>query len=131
MAAVDVEVGFGAGRGGRGIAYARIRGAAADHLLRVAFRMPREYAEAEVGYVALTAVAIALRKRRLKNVRLLVDDGELVEGLGGGEIAPAMVLPYVRLKCALNGFDGVRVSATVSSDLAQRARAEVALLPAA
>ncbi len=131
MAPVDVEVGFGAGHGGRGIAYARIHGSGADHLLRVGFRLPREYADGEVGYAALTAVTIALRKRRLKNVCLLVDDGELVEGLSGGEIAPAMVLPYVRLKCALNGFDDVRVSATVSSDLAQRARAEVALLPAA
>lgn len=131
MAPVEVEVGFGAGSGGRGIAYARIHGGTADHLLRVAFRMPREFADAEVGYAALTAVARALRKRRLKNVRLSVDDGGLVDGLSGGEIPPAMLLPYVRLKCALNGFDDVRVSATQTTDLAQRARAEVALLPAA
>ncbi|HEY1978323.1 MAG TPA: hypothetical protein VGG89_17350 [Candidatus Baltobacteraceae bacterium] len=131
MIPVEVEVGFGAGSGGRGIAYARIRGGAADQLLRVAFRVPRQFADAEVGYAALTAVARALRKRRLKNVRLAVDDPGLVDGLSGGEVPPPMVLPYVRLKCALNGFDDVRVSATPTNDLAQRARAEVALLPAA
>lgn len=131
MVPVEVEVGFGAGQGGRGIAYARIRGGAAEHLLRVAFKVRREFVEEEVGYAALTAVARALRKRRLANVRLAVDDAGLVDGLSGGEIPPAMVLPYVRLKCALNGFDDVRVSATQSTDLAQRARAEVALLPAA
>lgn len=124
-------MGFGAGQGGRGIAYARIRGGTAEHLLRVAFKVRREFVEEEVGYAALTAVARALRKRRLANVRLAVDDAGLVDGLSGGEIPPAMVLPYVRLKCALNGFDDVRVSATQSTDLAQRARAEVALLPAA
>ena len=132
MMPVEVEVGFGAGNGGRGIAYARIRGGAgSEQLLRVTFRVPRAFDDAEVGYAALTAVARALRKRRLKNVRLAVDDSGLVDGLSGGEIPPAIVLPYVRLKCALNGFDDVRVSATQTNDLAQRARAEVALLPAA
>lgn len=131
MVPVEVEVGYGAGHGGRGIAYVRIRGGAAEHLMRIAFRMRREFDEGEVGYAALTAVARALRKRRLTNVRLAVDDAALVEGLSGAEIPAAMVLPYVRLKCALNGFDDVRVNATPTTDLAQRARAEVALLPAA
>lgn len=131
MLPVEVEIGFGAATGGRGIAYARIRNGAADHLLRVTFTVRREFAEAEVGYAALTAVARALRKRRLKSVRLAVDDAAVVDALSGGEIPAAMVLPYVRLKCALNGFDDVRVSAIQTNDLAQRARAEVALLPAA
>ncbi|HZY98455.1 MAG TPA: hypothetical protein VFE36_02690 [Candidatus Baltobacteraceae bacterium] len=131
MVPVQVDVGFGAERGGRGIAYARIRDGSAEHLLRVAFRIRREFTDDEVGYVALTAVAQALRKRRLKKVRLTVDDVPLVDGLRGGEIPPNMVLPYVRLKCVLNGFDDVRVSAAQPGDLAQRARAEVALLPAA
>lgn len=131
MVPVKVEVGFGAGSGGRGIAYARIHGSAADHLLRVAFKVPRQFADAEAAYAAITAVARVLRKRRIKAVRLSIEDGGLVDGLNGGEISPAMVLPYVRLKCALNGFDDVKVSATQPNDLAQRARAEVALLPAA
>jgi len=131
MVPVQVDVGFGAERGGRGIAYARIRDGAAEHLLRVAFKMRREFTDDEVGYAALTAVARTLRKRRLSKVRLSVDDFALVQSLGGGEIAPNMVLPYVRLKCALNGFEHVRVSAAKPGDLAQRARAEVALLPAA
>lgn len=131
MLPVQVDVGFGAERGGRGIAYARIHDGASEHLLRVAFRMPREFADDEVGFAALTAVARTLRKRRLKTVRLTVDDPALVRSLGGEEIAPNMVLPYVRLKCALNGFEDVRVSAAQPGDLAQRARAEVALLPAA
>jgi hypothetical protein len=131
MAPVDVEVGFGAGPGGRGIAYARIRAAGAEHLLRVAFRLRRGFADGEVGYAAVTAVARALHKRRLKDVRLAVDDAELVEGLSGAEISQTVVLPYVRLKCALNGFDDVKVSVANSGELTQRARAEVALLPAA
>jgi hypothetical protein len=131
MVSADVEVGFGAGRGGQGIAYARIRSGGGEHLLRVAFKLRRQFTDAEVGYSAVTAVVRALHKRRLKNVRLAVDDVELVDGLRGAEIPQAMVLPYVRLKCALNGFDGVSVNAAQSGDLAQRARAEVALLPAA
>ena len=131
MASVDVEVGFGAGRGGRGIAYARIRTGAAEHLLRIGFSLRSGFADREVGYAALTAVARALRKRRLKNVRLSVDDADLVDGLSGSEIPETMVLPYVRLKCSLNGFDDVIVSAAQPGDLTQRARAEVALLPAA
>jgi len=130
MVPVQVEVGFGAAVGGRGIAYARIRGAA-EHLLRVTFKLRPAFADAEVGYAALTVVARALRKRRLTNVRLAVDDAGLIDGLSGGEIEPAMVLPYVRLKCALNGFERVELSAAPATDLAQRARAEVALLPAA
>jgi hypothetical protein len=76
-------------------------------------------------------VARTLCKRRLRRIRLAIDDAGLVAGLNGGDVPETMVLPYVRLKCALNGFEEVEVSAVHSGDLAQRARAEVALLPAA
>jgi len=132
MAPVEVEIGFAAAEGdGRGIAYARLRASAVQQLLRVGFRMRAGFAEGEIGYAALTAVAQALRKRGLKSVALGVDDWALVSGLSGGDIPEAAVLPYVRLKCALNRFDEVKVTAVQPGDLAQRARAEVALLPAA
>jgi hypothetical protein len=131
MLPVDVEVGFAADERGHGIVYARIRDGRAEQLLRVGYRVRREFAGHEAGYAALTAVAKTLRKRGLRRVCLAVDDAAVVAALAGGELPEAMVLPYVRLKCALNGFDDVRVSAMEPGDLAQRARAEVALHPAA
>jgi hypothetical protein len=128
---VDVEVGFAAGERGHGIAYARIHRDGAEHLLRVTFRLRPEFRERETGYAALTSVIQALGKRGLRRVRLAVDDVELVHELAGAEVPEAMVLPYVRLKCALNRLDDVKVSAAQSGDLSQRARAEVALNPAA
>ena len=130
MVAVEVAVGFAAGMRGQGIAYARIHGSA-EHLLRVAFRMRPGFGDDEVGYAALTAVARTLRRRGLKNLRLAVDDDAIVAALNGGDVPEAVVIPYVRLKCALNGFDEVRVTVAQAGDLAQRARAEAALLPAA
>ena len=127
--AIQVAVGCAADPRGSGIAYARIAGRAGQHLLRVPFLAERSApAERGAGYAALTAVARALRERGVGRVRFLLDDPSLLADLAGrGSLPDALVLSYVRLRCALNQFSDVGFAAIASGDLTQRARAEVAL----
>ena len=77
-------------------------------------------------------VARALRERNVGRVRFLLDDPALLADVTERTNVPdALVLAYVRLRCALNQFRDVRFALAPSGDLAQRARAEVALHVAA
>jgi hypothetical protein len=88
--------------------------------------------EREVGYAALTAVTQALRARGFGRIRFALDDRALIDDLGEHRDLPeAIVLPYVRLRCALNQLEDFSLELAAESDLAQRARAEVALNVAA
>lgn len=129
---VHAEVGFAAGSGGRGVAYARVHRGASEQLLRVGFRLRSGFCAREIGYAAVTEIARALQRRGVRNAALAIDDAALVSELANrADVADPMVLPYVRLKCVLNGFEGVALTANDSPELSQRARAEVALHTAA
>lgn len=133
---LDGTVGYAANERGSGVAYIR----STKGLMRVPFRCKRVAGldGREVGYAALRAVLHALRTWGVNRVRLAVDDARLVEELAERRDVPApMVLPYVRLRCALNEFDHATVERGASPDelgvteLTQRAQAEAALLDAA
>lgn len=127
----EAHVGFAADALGEGIVYARVRSATGARLLRLPFRVARypSLTEREVGYAALTAVASTLHERGITRVGFLVGDEALVRDLAEHREVPApLVLPYVRLRCALNRFDEFGVAAAgESAELQARARAEVAL----
>jgi hypothetical protein len=133
--AVDTAVGYATDERGSGIAYARVRAAAGEHLLRVPFQVARTSAlrERRAGYAALTAISQALHDWGVGRVRFALDDAALIDDLTGRrDVPPGIVLPYVRLRCTLNQFDDFTLDgAAVESDLAQRARAEIALNAAA
>lgn len=131
--AVEAAVGCAADERGYGVAYARVAVPARRHLLRVPFRVEAAAdRERAVAYAALTAVARTLRSRGVARVRFLVADGALLGDLQGRRSVPdALVLPYVRLRCALNQFDDAVFAPDETGDLTQRARAEVALSVAA
>jgi hypothetical protein len=127
---VEAAIGYAVGRRGRGLAYARLTGRGVQNLLRLPFRIARPALRNERvgGYTALTVVARALRDRGIQRVRLLLSDATLVEEISNRrELADALVLPYVRLRCALNTLAGYDVAVGATDDLTQRARAEVAL----
>lgn len=129
--AFEAHVGFAADVRGKGIAYARLRSTTGTRLLRLSFRVKRypSLVEREVAYAALTAVASSLQERGIARATFHVGDEQLVRDLAEHRALPAaLVLPYVRLRCALNRFDEFAVAdAGESADLAARARAEVAL----
>jgi hypothetical protein len=82
--------------------------------------------EREVGYAALTAVAAMLAERKITKVHFRIGDAELVRDLSKHRDVPApLVLPYVRLGCALNRFASFVLDAGEDADLDGRARAEV------
>ena len=124
-----VALGYAAGERGTGIAYLRLT----DVLLRVKFRASgADRAERAAGYAALTAAAQALRARGIDRVRFAIGDAELIEDLASHRAVPdGLVLPYVRLRCALNQLDAFELERESQDDLAQRARAEVAMHVAA
>jgi hypothetical protein len=130
---IDAEIGYAADPRGGGVAYARVSTADAEHLLRVPFRAGRtSLPERAAGYAALTAVTRALHARGRGRIRFALDDVALIEDLAGRRTVPeALVLPYVRLRCALNQLEDFSVEPSAEGDLAQRARAEVALNVAA
>jgi hypothetical protein len=102
-------------------------------LLRVPFRAGRTaLPDRAAGYAALTAVTRALRAKGRGRIRFALDDSALVEDLAGRRPVPdALVLPYVHLRCSLNQLEDFSVEFIAPGDLAQRARAEVALNVAA
>ena len=131
---IDAVVGYAASDRGDGIAYIRAGGESGERLARVGFRVKRstDLEGREVGYAALNAVLRALRGWGVRRVRLTVEEYHLVEALASRQDVPgAIVLPYVRLRCALNAFDAGDIVLGAESDLTQRARAEVAMFAAA
>lgn len=131
---VEAAVAHAAGEDGRGVAYARVGSGADEFLLRLSFGVVETSAlrQREAGYAALTAVVRALCKRGARRIRLRVDDAALIADLGGHRDVPSpIVMPYVRLRCALNQLDDVQLHLAADADLAQRARAEAALNVAA
>lgn len=133
--AIDARLGYAADRNGRGIAYVRLGSAAGERLVRVPFRVQRFAGldAREVGYAALTAVAALLQDRGLTDAAFHVSDEQFVGDVNEHRDVPlVLVIPYVRLGCALNRFASFRLACSPDAeDLVQRARAEVALLEAA
>jgi hypothetical protein len=134
---LDAALGYAADERGYGVAYARLTTPGGEHLLRVSFRLGRGQAGSEyqrvAGYAALTAIAGELRRRGVESATFTLEDAQLVEDVTTHRPVPApIVLPYVRLRCALNTFDRYALQVgNGAGDLAARARAEVALNVAA
>ena len=131
---VQVQLGYAADRLGEGIAYARLTTRAGARLVRVAFRVQRfeGLGGREIGYAALTAVATMLRERGLERAAFVLTDGDLVaDCTAHRNVAPPLVLPYVRLGCALNRFAEYQLCEGEDPDLEARARAELLLHTAA
>jgi hypothetical protein len=131
---VRVQLGYTADRLGEGIAYARLTTRAGERLVRVAFRVQRfpGLDEREISYAALTAVAGMLCERGLTGVLFVLADAELVaDCTTRRSVPPPLVLPYVRLRCALNRFVAYELHAGADPDLEGRARAELVLHTAA
>jgi len=126
---IEAPLGFAATRGGNGVAYARLRSAGSERLIRVPFQVQRcaGLEEREVGYAALDAVASHLRERGVRRVRFLVADGQLVDDVRlRREVPPPIVLPYVRLGCTLNRFERCELRRSGGdADLTRRAQAEL------
>jgi hypothetical protein len=131
--AVEAAIGYAADRRGNGVAYARIHRRGSEHLLRIPFRFGAgALPERQVGYAALGAVVRALLARGVERIRFGLDDAMLVDDLARRRSVPdAIVLAYVRLRCALNQLEDFSVGIADTGDLVARARAEVALNVAA
>lgn len=131
---MQAQLGYAADDLGNGIAYARLATRTGERLVRVAFRVKRlaGLGGREVAYGALAAVASMLAERGVKSVRLHIPDEELVlDVMEHRDVAPALVIPYVRLGCALNRFASYTVVHGEDPDLDARARAELFINSAA
>jgi hypothetical protein len=138
--AIDAHLGYAADRNGRGVAYIRLAVQRAqddrgEALVRVPFRAQRFAGldAREVGYAAMTAVADLLHARGISVASFRIADEQLIDDVNQHRDVPLpLVIPYVRLRCALNRFTQFSLEASVdAADLIQRARAEVALHEAA
>ncbi len=136
---VQVQLGYAADKVGNGVAYARLCSRTGERLVRAAFRVQLLQAAQDdtvvarlISYAALAAVATLLSERNIDRAAFLVPDEALVRDRNEHRDVPSpIVLPYVRLGCALNRFKGYTLELGNDPDLAQRARAEVALNHAA
>ncbi|HUA09633.1 MAG TPA: hypothetical protein VMA98_10185 [Candidatus Acidoferrales bacterium] len=131
---MQVQLGYAADRLGEGIAYARLTTRAGERLVRVAFRVQRfeGLCGREIAYAALTAVATMLRERGLERASFALSDADLVADCNEHrDVPPPLVLPYVRLGCALNRFAAYALRVNGDPDLEARARAELVLHSAA
>ncbi|HTV91409.1 MAG TPA: hypothetical protein VMG98_01700 [Verrucomicrobiae bacterium] len=131
---VQAELGYAADGLGEGVAYARLATRTGERLVRVAFRVQRfeGLGGREIGYAALTAMATMLRERGIERASFGLADAELVADCNQRrDVAPPLVLPYVRLRCALNRFAAYALRAGGDPDLEARARAELVLHTAA
>lgn len=136
---VQVQLGYAADGVGNGVAYARLCSRTGERLVRAAFRVPTlRQAQDEsirqrlVGYGALSAIATLLAEHGIDRVAFLVPDETLVRDRNEHrDVPPPIVLPYVRLGCALNRLKAYTLGSGDDPDLVQRARAEVALNHAA
>jgi hypothetical protein len=132
-----VTVGFAAGNGGEGVAYAALRAAnGRESIVRVGFRC-RPLAALrgrDIAYAALAAVAEDLLRRDLRDVAFRIDDSELPVDLAARRALPAaLTVAYVALRCKLNRFRAATVAFAdgAARDVTARARAEVSLNVAA
>lgn len=135
---VQVQLGYAADGVGNGVAYARLSSRTGERLVRAAFRVPLRQAHDDtirhrlVSYGALTSIAGLLSDRGIDRVSFLVPDANLVSDRNEHrDVPPPIVLPYVRLGCALNRFKSYALAFGDDPDLVHRARAEVVLNPAA
>lgn len=120
-------VGYAAGAK-TGVAYVRLSGPQPDSILRLPFDLSKTGGPAprEAGYAAVIAAVRALHRRGIRRLNLRVNDAALVADLSAHrEVPQAVVLPYVRLRCALNQFDAVELESGADDDLTQRAKAEI------
>jgi hypothetical protein len=128
--AADVLVGFAHDGSGRGIAYAAIANGSGRGVMRIPFNAGREF-----GYAAVAALGAELRKRGFARIRVRLGDERVVRDLASPALVPpALGMPYVRARCALNGFAAARVERADPreiADLEGRARAELQLRTAA
>jgi hypothetical protein len=132
--ALEAQVAYAADRCGAGVAYARLIVGSSQTLLRIVFRvgLPAPFPDRAIAYAALIAVTRALRKRGCREVCFVLEDAEFVNEIATGSgVRESLTLPYVRLRCALNALATFEVRPGPAEDLAQRARAEVALNVAA
>jgi hypothetical protein len=131
---VQAQIGYAADQRGNGIAYARLTSRTGERLVRVAFRVQRlpGLDEREVGYAAVAALASMLGERGIEQVCFHVPDEQLVADISNHrDVPPPIVLPYVRLGCALNRMKEYALCFGSDPDLSQRALAEVAFTAAA
>jgi len=135
--AADVLVGFAHDESGRGIAYAAIANGSGRGVVRVPFSATplSLYGGLEFGYAAVAALGTELRKRGFARIRVRLGDERVVRDLASPALVPpALGMPYVRARCALNGFAAARVERADPreiADLEGRARAELQLRTAA
>jgi hypothetical protein len=130
----EVAIGYAVGAAGMGVAYASVTPGGAGDVLRLPFRINGVASSIEraAGYAALVAVARALRRLGVTQVRFVLPDAEFVREVASrSEVPDNLVLPYVRVRCALNALGNFEIAAAPNDDLMQRARAEVALNQAA
>ena len=131
---VQVQLGYAADRQGAGVAYARLSTRTGERLVRAAFRAQRftGLEDREVSYAAIAAIATLLREHKMDRITFLVPDQRLIDDREKHrDLPPPLVLPYVRLGCALNRLKECELRFGADPDLDQRACAEVALHTAA
>jgi hypothetical protein len=135
--AQPVTVGFAAGPGGNGVAYAALgAGGRNGSPVRVEFvcRPLPALRGRDVAYAALDAVLAELARRGADRLAIAIDDENLPLDLAERRSLPgALVVPYVALGCRMNQFAEVRVVEArdaVARDLTARCRAEVTLIAA-
>ena len=135
--AADVLVGFAHDGSGRGLAYAAIADGSGRGVVRIPFSAKplARYDGLEFGYAAVAALGTELHKRGFARVRMRLADERVVRDLASPAVVPpALGMPYVRARCALNGFAAARVERADPreiADLEGRARAELQLRTAA
>jgi len=131
---VQAQLGYAADRLGKGVAYARLTTRTGERLVRVAFRVQRfeGLGGREIAYAAVTALATMLCERGVDRVAFRLSDTDLVTDCNERrDVPPPLVLPYVRLRCALNRLADFTLGTGGDPDLEARARAELVLHTAA
>lgn len=127
-------LGFAGDGAGRGIAYLRMRRGGKERVARRVFRFRAHpgLGERETGYAAMETMLPVLRKHA-RRIDIELDDAELFADLTQQrEIPVALMLPYVRVRCALNGFESWTLGVGMDArDLTARSRAEISLPDAA
>ena len=136
-AAADAIVGYATDPAGYGLVYAAIANGRSRVVARVPFTAPplALYDGRETGYAAVAAIGAELRRRGYARVRVRLGDEAVVRDLAAPKLVPpALAMPYVKARCALNGFISARVEPADPreiADLERRARAELSLRTAA
>ena len=132
---LQAQMGFAADDRGNGVAYVRLRSRRGERVLRVPFTVRRLPAllGREIGYAALAAVLPQLAARGVEALQLVLEDETLAADLRDRrDLPPALAMPYVRARCALNRLRRSDIApAAPEGDLTARARSEAALHAAA